>query len=101
MENNLYTFQREYATKKYLEYMNSKSYDMNDAITRIQLFWEKIDYYPTYEDECYKAAKKAGRSYFSSNSKHPDYDYAGRMTGISGDYVYSLICFATGIYNTK
>jgi hypothetical protein len=101
MNNNmeLFTFQRNYATKKYLEYMNSQGYDMNDANTRIKLFWEKIDYYPTYEDECYKAAKISGRSLPVNTSKHPDYDYASRYAGISGDYIYSLICYATKLFN--
>jgi hypothetical protein len=101
--NNLFTFQREYATNKYLEYVKSRGLnDLEYCQQMINLFWLKVDEFPAYNEKCYQEKNK--RNYYNSTydtSNHPDYDYASRYSGISGDYIYSLICVATKIFNDQ
>jgi hypothetical protein len=95
MNEEFFKKQREYCTQQYLLQAKEKGYDENHSNTLMNLFWEKVDYYPTYALECSQARDKAKRngtsSYFVDTSKNPDLDYAGRMSGISDDYIWQLM----------
>ena len=60
----------------------------------IDLYFQSLDKYPKYREKCEKAAKlqmqKTGYKSPPSLDSEPDHNYAGRMSGISRDYILQL-----------
>jgi hypothetical protein len=89
MNDELFTFQREYATKKYLEYVKSRGLnDLEYCQQMINLFWLKVDEFPAYNEKCCQERNK--RNYYN-----PIYDTSHHP------YIYNLICVATKIFNDQ
>lgn len=94
MNNDLFTRQREYATSEYLKQADANGHDHSESERMIKMFWEYVNKYPMYQAEC---EKKQNKSLYNvpciDLSKHPDYDYASRYSGIDADYIYSLVVY--------
>lgn len=95
---------RKFITKKYLTYTHERDYkshpleinqwdEYNQKV--INLFWEKLEDFPRYNDECYQhylkqRSKGLIHTMFGSDSSNPDIDYACRISGISSSYMLQL-----------
>jgi hypothetical protein len=94
--------QRIYAKKCYLESCKAANDDLVIHESAINLYFDYLDKYPEYAEECYKHARESAAKYGTiriiNESRDPDHDYAARNTGIFSDTVLKYYGFFASLH---